>query len=99
MTDSGRSTSDRCGSGGCMRRRGESWIISAVLLAEQVGITRESVTNQLITKCHLSAELFTPSKPTESWNESEEPPLQFPHSQLPYAAGGPGPAPKSWPDQ
>src|SRR5439155_2890195 len=59
MTDCGRSTSDRSGWVGCTKRRGGSWIISAAPLAERVGITREGVTNQLITKCHLSSELFT----------------------------------------
>src|SRR2546428_10233417 len=59
MTDSGRSTSDRSGWVAYMKRRAASWITSAEQLAERVGITRESVTNQLITKCHLSSELFT----------------------------------------
>src|SRR2546428_6655214 len=58
MTDYGRSTSVRSGWVGCTKRGAASWIISAALLAEKVGITRESVTNQLITKCHLSSELF-----------------------------------------
>src|SRR3989442_11460348 len=60
MTDSGRSTSDRSGWVAYMKRRAGSWITSAEQLAERVGITRECVTNQLITKCHLSSELFTP---------------------------------------
>src|SRR5439155_7327695 len=59
MTDSGRSTSDRSGWVAYMKRRAGSWITSAEQLAERVGITRECVTNQLITKCHLSSELFT----------------------------------------
>src|SRR5437660_9307011 len=59
MTDSGRCTSDQCGWVAYMKRRAGSWIISAEQLAERVGITRESVTNQLITNCHLSSELFT----------------------------------------
>src|SRR5436309_14174052 len=59
MTDCGRSTSVRSGWVGCTKRRAASWIISAALLAEKVGITRECVTNQLITKCHLSSELFS----------------------------------------
>src|SRR2546427_9238505 len=59
MTDSGRSTSDRSGWVAYMKRRAASWITSAEQLAERVGITRECVTNQLITKCHLSSELFT----------------------------------------
>src|SRR2546430_1888107 len=62
MTDCGRSTSDRSGWVGCTKRRGGSWIISAAPLAERVGITREGVTNQLITKCHLSSELFKTSE-------------------------------------
>src|SRR3989442_416381 len=66
MTDSGRCTSDRCGSAGCMRRRGASWIISAVRLAEKVGITKESVTHQLITTCHLLSELFKRTMGTAS---------------------------------
>src|SRR2546426_3603750 len=59
MTDSGRSTSDRSGWVAYMKRRAGSWITSAEQLAERVGITRECVTHQLITKCHLSSELFT----------------------------------------
>src|SRR5437660_6755180 len=59
MTDSGRCTSDQCGWVAYMKRRAGSWIISAEQLAERVGITRESVTNQLITNCHLSSELFS----------------------------------------
>src|SRR6266516_1969336 len=58
MTDSGRSTSDRSGWVAYMKRRAGSWITSAEQRAERVGITRECVTNQLITKCHLSSELF-----------------------------------------
>src|SRR6266852_2691096 len=61
MTDSGRSTSDRSGWVAYMKRRAGSWITSAEQLAERVGITRECVTNQLITKCHLSSELFSSS--------------------------------------
>src|SRR5258706_12053481 len=63
MTDFGRSTSDRSGWVAYMKRRAGSWITSAEQLAERVGITRECVTNQLITKCHLSSELFTSSAP------------------------------------
>src|SRR5438552_1316755 len=59
MTDSGRSTSDQSGWVAYMKRRAGSWITSAEQLAERVGITRACVTNQLITKCHLSSELFT----------------------------------------
>src|SRR5206468_5377058 len=44
-----------------MKRRAALWITSAAQLAEKVGITRECVTNQLITKCHLSSELFIPT--------------------------------------
>src|SRR6266516_1514194 len=58
MTDFGRSTSGPSGWVGSTKPRAASWITSAEQLAEQVGITRESVTNQLITKCHLSSELF-----------------------------------------
>src|SRR6266480_7903908 len=58
MTDFGRSTSGPSGWVGSTKPRAASWITSAEQLAEKVGITRESVTNQLITKCHLSSELF-----------------------------------------
>src|SRR6266700_1004892 len=59
MTDFGRSTSGPSGWVGSTKPRAASWITSAEQLAEQVGITRGCVTNQLITKCHLSSELFS----------------------------------------
>src|SRR5881396_3977342 len=58
MTDSGRSTSDRSGSVAYMKQPGGSWIISVVPPAAPAGITRRSVTYQLITNCYLSPELF-----------------------------------------
>src|SRR6266699_3051299 len=65
MKDFGRSTSVPSGWVGSTKPRAASWITSAEQLAEQVGITRGCVTNQLITKCHLSSELFTLRKQTQ----------------------------------
>src|SRR6266571_408073 len=59
-------------------KKEERWIISAVLLAEKVGITTGSVTNQLITNCYVSSELFSaPSSSTRQKADLEAAPIRI----------------------
>src|SRR2546427_2292135 len=72
--DCGRCTSARSGSAGSTKPPAGSWIIWAAPPAAQAGTTRESVTDQLITNCYLSSELFTPpGSKTRSWRGSRAP--------------------------
>lgn len=59
MTACGRPTSARSGWAASTQRATGSWTTSAEELPAREGITKESVTHQLITKCYPSPELFT----------------------------------------